>query len=231
MTKVTSTFGGIGLGPNASGTFNIGGTNDILYGGDMSGDAAGLGVTLLGTGGSQQFAFSVFGEDGGTAIASGWASTGFFSYVNYAAQATGSAFALTGQTHIGANLTACDNVAGVYGVAECDSAVTASAHVYGGLFAISVSAGTFSANYVVSSIALSARQSGATTSGLVSGIHFKGGTGQGMDVAMYFGTGFNVDVTGCGADLTADASEDILGHIHVKVGSTLGYVNVYSDAT
>lgn len=227
MTKITSTFGGIALGPNASGTFNIGGTNDILYGGDMSGDAAGMGIPLIGTGCSQQFALAVYGDDGGTAVASGWVSAGFFSYVNHAAQAAGSAMGVTGQVHIGANFTAGDNIAGVYGLTECDSAQTVNAHVYGGQFGLVLSAGTYAAEYRTAAISLSVNTAGATTNGVVSGIFF-GNAATGMDAAFCFGNpGGNM--TGTGADATASTGTDALGHILVYLNDTLGYINVVSD--
>ncbi len=230
MGKVTSTFEGIALGPNASGVYSIGGTNDVLYGGDMSGDAAGLGIPLVGTGATQQFALAVFADDGGTAVSSGWVSAGFFSYVNYAAQAAGSAIGLTGQVHIGANFTAGDNVVGVYGLSECDSAETISAHVFGGQFGVTASAGTFSANYRVAAVSLSASMNGSTTNGTVTGLQFMNRSAGGFDAAMSFGTVAG-DITGTGADQTADASEDIYGHIKILVGADTCYINVYSDAS
>lgn len=226
----TSTFDGIAFGPNADGVYVIGGTNDLLYGGDMSGDYAGMGITLTGGSASDShFALAVYADDDGTAIPSGWVSTGFFSYVNYAAQAAGSAFGLTGQIHLGAEFTACDNLGGIYGLAECDSAETVNGHVYGGMFGVSLSAGTYGSSYVLAGAQVSAKQAGATTNGTVAGIHFLSGTGCGMDVAMYFGTGFNVDTTGGGFDLTATVGDAALGHVKVKLGTTLGYINVYSD--
>jgi hypothetical protein len=225
MTIKPSLYDGLALGPNADGQYIIGGT--YATAGDMTYASAGQGIPLTA---AAPFALSVYADDGGTAIASSWVSTGFFSYVNFAAQATGSAFALTGQLHIGADFTACDNIAGVFGVTECDSAETINAHVFGGMFSINVSAGTFSSGYSMAAVCVSGRQSGATTSGLLTGVHFEGGTGYGLDAAMSFGHLANADMTGCGADLTAHESTSILGHVIVYLGSTKGYVNVYSSA-
>jgi hypothetical protein len=82
----------------------------------------------------------------------------------------------------------------------------------------------------MAAVGVSAIQAGATTSGLVTGIHFEGGTGYGMDAAMSFGHLANADMTGCGADLTAHESTTILGHVLVYLGSTKGYINVWSTA-
>jgi hypothetical protein len=226
MSKLNATtFGGIGLGPNSDGQFQIGGT--YATAGDVSNAAAGDGVTLTA---AKPFALAVYADDGGTAIASSWASAGFFSYINFAAQAAGSAMALTGQVHIGANFTAGDNIAGVYGVTECDSAKTINAHVFGGLFGVSCSAGTVGASYRVAAIQTGVNMTGATVSGTQTHINFLGGTGGTATAAMSFGTIAN-DMTGSGADKVADVSETPLGHILVYLGNTLGYVNVYSDAT
>jgi hypothetical protein len=226
MSKLNATtFGGIGLGPNSDGQFQIGGT--YATAGDVSNAAAGDGVTLTA---AKPFAFSVYADDGGTAIASSWASAGFFSYINFAAQAAGSAMALTGQMHIGANFTAGDNIAGVYGITECDSAKTINAHVFGGQFGVSLSAGTVGASYRVAAIQVGVNTNGATISGTKTGINFINAAAGGMSAAMSFGT-IAGDMTGCGADLVADVSETPLGHILVYLGPTLGYINVYSDAT
>jgi len=225
MTINASTYDGLALGANSDGQFIIGGTHATA--GDMTSASAGQGVALTA---AAPFALSVYGDDGGTAVASSWVSTGFFSYINFAAQATGSAIALTGQLHIGANFTACDNIVGVYGITECDSAKTINGHVFGGQFGVSLSAGTVGASYRVAAINLGVNTTGATISGTKTHINFYGGTGQTASAAMSFGTIAN-DMTGSGADLTADVSETPLGHILVYLGSTLGYINVYSDAT
>jgi hypothetical protein len=225
MTIKNSTWNGIAVGPNSDGQFIIGQT--YATGGDMTYASAGQGVCLTA---AAPFALSVYADDNETAIASGWVSTGFFSYVNFAAQATGSAFALTGQLHIGADFTACDNIGGVFGVVECDSAEAVNAHVFGGMFAVNVSAGTYGSGYSMAGVCVSGRQSGATTSGLLTGVHFEGGTGYGLDAAMSFGHLANSDMTGCGADLTAHESTTILGHVIVYLGSTKGYINVWTTA-
>lgn len=216
-------YDGLALGPNSDGQFQIGGT--YATGGDMTSASAGEGVALTA---AKPFALSVYADDGGTAIASSWVSAGFFSYVNFAAQATGSAFGLSAQLHIGAAFTACDNIAGVYGVTECDSAITTAAHTYGGLFAISLSAGTFSGNRVIAGVGVSTNNAGATTNGPVVGIHFiKNDTGS--DAAFMFGN-LNNSVTGTGADKTAHTATTIAGHVLVYLGTTPGYINVYSTA-
>jgi hypothetical protein len=226
MTIKPSLYMGIAIGPSTDGQYIIGGTDATA--GDMTSAKAGQGIPMTA---AAPFALSVYGDDGGTAIASSWVSTGFFSYINFAAQATGSAIALTGQLHIGANFTACDNLAGVYGIVECDSAKTVNAHVFGGQFGVSLSAGTYGASYRVAGISVSASTNGATTSGTVTGIQFQNTAGAyGFDAAMSFGT-IAGDITGTGCDIVADVSETPLGHIRVYLGGTLGYINVYSDAT
>ena len=222
MTIKSSTYMGIAVGPNADGQFVIGGT--YATAGDMTSATAGQGVTLTA---AAPFALAVYGDDNGVAIASSWVSAGFFSYINFAAQATGSAIGVTGQVHIGANFTACDNIAGVYGIAECDSAKTINAHVFGGQFGVVLSAGTVGASYRVAGISVSCNTTGATVSGTKTHILFYGGTGQNADAAMAFGTIAN-DMTGSGADRTASAaSGTIVGRIKVYLGNSLGYINVY----
>ncbi len=218
-----SLYDGIALGPDANGQFIIGGT--FATAGDMTSASAGEGVKLTA---AAPFALSVYADDGGTAVASSWVSAGFFSYINFAAQATGSAIALTGQLHIGANFTACDNIVGVYGITECDSAKTINGHVFGGQFGVSLSAGTVGASYRVAGINVSVNTTGATVSGTKTHINFYGGTGQTADAAMSFGTIAN-DMTGSGANKTATVGDTILGHVLVYLGATLGYINVYSD--
>jgi hypothetical protein len=222
MTIKPSSYDGLALGPNSDGQFILGGTNATA--GDMTSASAGQGITLTA---AAPFALSVYADDGGTAVASSWVSAGFFSYINFAAQAAGSAMALTGQMHIGANFTAGDNVAGVYGTTECDSAKTINAHVFGGLFGVSCSAGTVGASYRVAAIQTGVNMTGATVSGTQTHINFLGGTGGTATAAMSFGTIAN-DMTGSGADRTASAaSGTIVGRIKVYLGATLGYINVY----
>ena len=214
-------------GKSGAGRMFLGRTADETYGGDMSGDSAGMGITV-GGGSRTNFALAVYADDNETAIASGWCSAGFFSYVNYAAQATGSAIGVTGQVHIGANFTACDNVAGVYGVTECDSAQTVNAHVFGGQFGVVLSAGTYGTGYKISGISVSCNTNGATTNAIVSGIQFMNAAAGGMDAAMTFGTTAG-DITGAGCDAAATVGDTPLGHVIVYIGATKGYINVYSD--
>ncbi len=42
---MTATFMGLALAADTNGVFVVGSTKDLLYGGDMSGDAAGMGAT------------------------------------------------------------------------------------------------------------------------------------------------------------------------------------------
>jgi hypothetical protein len=188
-----------------------------------------MGIPLSGSA-NNKFALAVYADDGGTAVTENWVSAGFFSYVNHAAHSGGSsAFGLTGQFHIGAALTGAANFAGVFGVIECDSAETVSAHVYGGQFAVILSAGTYASGYKLSALSVTVNTAGATTNGITSGIFFANAA-TGMDAAFAFGNpGGNL--TGTGADSVADASEDIMGHVLVYFNSTVGYINVYSDAT
>lgn len=222
MPIKNSTYDGLALGPNSDNQFIIGGT--YATAGDMTSASAGQGVTLTA---AAPFALSVYADDNNTAIASSWVSAGFFSYINFAAQATGSAFGLTGQLHIGGNFTACDQIGGVYGVVECDSAKTINAHTLGGQFGVVLSAGTVGASYHVAGISVSCNTTGATVNGLKSHIWCYGGTGQTSDAAIAFGTIGN-DMTGSGADKTANAATTILGRMKVYLGNSLGYINVYS---
>ena len=222
MTIMNSTFGGIAFGPNSDGQFIIGRT--YATAGDMTSASAGQGVCLTA---AAPFALHVYADDGGTAIASSWVSAGFFSYINFAAQATGSAIALTGQMHIGGNFTLCDNIAGVYGIVECDSAKTVNAHVFGGMFGIALSLGTYGAAYRLSGIAVSCNTNGATTNGTITGIHFQNAAAGGMDAAMSFGT-LTGTVIGTGADKTAHEATTIYGRIKVYIGAQLCYVNCWS---
>ena len=177
----TSTFGGIGLGPNADGVFVMGGTNDLLYGGDVSNDVAGDGLTVVSADGDQHFGLAVYADENDTALTAGWVSTIFGSMKTYNA-ITGSpnvsAFGVTGQMHVGASLTSIGNICGVYGIAETVSGVTIGAQFFGGLFGASLPSGaTINTSYACGGIIIGGSY-GGTTTGDVLGIYFQNpGTG------------------------------------------------------
>jgi hypothetical protein len=217
-----ATYDGLAVAADSDGQFIIGGT--YATAGDMTSASAGEGVTLTA---AKPFALSVYADDGGTAVASSWVSAGFFSYENFAAQAAGSAIALTGQLHIGANFTACDYLSGVYGVVECATAKTVNSHIGAGQFALYLTAGTYGASYRLAAIAVSAEATGATINGTIAGIHFVNASDFGA--AFSFGAVGSTSLTGTGADRDATVGDTALGHIIVYMGNTTGYINVYSD--
>jgi hypothetical protein len=177
MSKiVTSTFGGIALGPNSDGRYVIGGTNDILYGGDMSGDEAGYGITLASEDGKKHFALAVYGDDGGTAYGAGWTSAIFGSNVIHTTIASGnvSGFATSGQMHIGASIATTGNLGGVYGVIETDDTVTLAGNCFGGVFGATIpSTVTGHDSYWMGGILIGGTNAGGTTTNNYVGIYFQ----------------------------------------------------------
>lgn len=234
-TLNTAKYMGMALMEDANGVWRIGGTNDVLYGGDMSGDVAGNGILLASADGKKHFAFSVYGDDGGTELAAGWVSAIFGSMVIYTAVTPScnlSAFGVTGQIHIDASITTSAQVAGVYGVAETSGAgitVTAtSGGLFGGVFgAVLASGDTLAADSYAGGILIGGNYAGTSTGKLVA-IMVQNPSGDNFDAAFAFGQ--NAEYAGCG-DATADASDDIWGHLKVYMGGTLCYINLFSDAS
>lgn len=179
MAKVgTSTFEGIAFGPtDINGGLVIGSTNDILYGGDVSGDAAGLGIPVSFALDHKHFALAVYADDAGTISAvNGWVSAIFGSHVVYAVHtATNwSAFGVAGQTHIGASVATSGNIAGVYGIVEVDSTATLAGNCFGGLFGATIpSTVTGSDSYWMGGVMVGGTNAGGTTTNNFVGMYFQ----------------------------------------------------------
>lgn len=213
------------------GPLSIGTTQDSLYGGDMTGDSAGDGIAVAGSDGTAHFAHEVYADDAGTALTAGWVSASFNSMKVYTA-VTGSinlsAFGLTGQLHLEASVSSIGNLCGIYGLAETVSGVTiGGAPFFGGLFGATIPSGATNTGYA-GGIIIGGSYDGTTT-GIIVPIFVQNPTSTAnFDAAFAFGQ--NAEYAGCG-DATADASEDIWGHLKVYMGGTLCYINLYSDAT
>ena len=222
----TSTFEGIGLGPNADGVFVIGGTKDVLYGGDMSTDGPSDGITLISADGDQHFALAVYGDDGSTALAAGWVSTIFGSMNTHAAISTAvnmSAFGVTGQLHVGASINSTANLCGIYGIAETISGVTiTAANFFGGLFGATLpSTAVLGSGCYAGGICVSGNYAGTTT-GHIVGIHFMNPTSTAQfDAAFSFGQNVGTSA-GCVVDAATGGSET--KKLKVIVGGTTMYI-------
>jgi len=226
---------GLALGMGANGVFVIGSTNDTAYGGDMSNDVAGLGVALSPvTSSEKHFALAVYADDAGATPASdGWCSAIFGSMVQYGA-ITGvggdniSYFGVAGQMHLGAQTGNIGNMAGVYGTIEVDSAVTITTQICGILAGVNIASATTDSS--IAGVQIGGSITG-TTNGLDVAIYIQNLTStEQWDAAFRFGQDSAHSYAGCG-DATAAASEDIFGHLKVYMGTTLCYINLYSDAT
>lgn len=232
MSKVsqTSTYMGLALGPNPDGVFVIGGTNDVTYGGDMSGDSEDLGITVKSENGDQHFALAVYADDGGDELTTGWVSAIFGSTVIYeaidTASANVSAFGVTGQTHIDASVASIGNIGGVYGVVETSGAgVTITHNIMGGLFGATLASGdTLASGYYASAIQLGGSYSGTSTGRLV-GIFFQnpGGT-EDFDYAFAFGQ----DTAYAGVVTVAAVSGSQTHKLKVLAGGTAYYIPMYT---
>ena len=230
MSKIsTSTFGGISIGPNSDGIYVLGGTNDELYGGDMSNDVAGDGLTVSSVDGKKHFGLAVYADENDTALTAGWVSTGFFSLKTYNA-VTGSpnvsAFGLTGQVHVAASLTSIGNICGVYGLAETVSGVTVPVVFFGGLFGATVPSGaTIPSGGYCGGIIIGGNYAGTTT-GKVVAIYLQNPTSSAnFDAAFAFGQNAEfagvVDVAAVGGSNTHK--------LKVYAGGTMYYIPMYTS--
>ena len=173
------------------GRMQVGETDDLLYGGDMSNDDAGDGITVVSADGKQHFGLAVYADDGDNALEAGWVSGGFFSMKNYNAIAGGintSVIGLTGQVHAGASINSGGNVFGVAGWAETVSGVTiTTAPFFGGNFSATIPSGaTLAANTYAGGILISGSYGGTITGNLV-GIYFQNPSNAQYDYAFAFG--------------------------------------------
>ena len=220
----TSTFNGIALGPNADGVFVIGGTKDVLYGGDVSNDTAGDGIALVAADGDQHFALMINADDGGTALTAGWVSTIFGGFKNHTAITGGpnvSVHGVTGQVHMGASINSTGNFCGVYGIAETVSGVTiTNTNFFGGNFGATIPSGaTLAAGAWAGGIVVSGNY-GGTTTGKVVGMHFMNPSGAYFDGAFSFGQ--NSAYAGCVATGAVGGSQT--HKLKVFMGGTAMYI-------
>jgi len=222
-TIVTSTFEGIALGPNADGVYVIGGTNDVLYGGDMSGDEAGSGILVDEGSGKKHFALAVYADDGGTVMTSGWVSAIFGSMVVYGAvvyPGNVSAFGVAGQVHLGAAQGSIGNLAGVYGCAEVDGSLSVGQWIFGGCFGITVPSGSTIA-YRAGGIIIGGSL-GGTHTGVACPIFIQSPGSGAWDVV------FSMDNLDTATDNTAHGST-AAGRWKVNQGGTTKYLHLFSD--
>jgi len=222
---------GMALGPSPNGVYVIGATEDETYGGDMSNDTANTGAVALDSADSSgtHFALAVYGDDGGSALTAGWASSIFGSFVIHTAVTGGinlSAFGVTGQIHVKASVAGVGNLAGVYGVAESSGdGVTITNNFFGGLFGATLASGdTLASGYYAGALLLGGNYSGTTT-GTVVGIYFQNPTSSAnFDAAFAFGQ--NSEFAGV---VTAAAVGGSNTHkLKVYAGGTLFYIPMYT---
>jgi hypothetical protein len=225
--RIPSVFAGIALGPDENGLLIIGTTNDILYGGDMSGDAVGMGVALDSADGKKHFGLAVFGDDAGTELSAGWVSSIFGSYVIYTAVTPSvnlSAFGVAGQLHIGASVSTIGNLAGVYGVVEGDGSETITGNAFGVLAGFTLGASqTLASGYYMGGIMVGGSNNGTTT-GLVVGMFMQNPSGNQFDAAFAFGQ----DSQMAGVVTAAAVSGSNTHKLKVYAGGTLYYIPMYT---
>lgn len=202
----------------------IGNTADVLYGGDMSGDSAGLGIPLKSSDGLNHFAEAVYADDAGVALTAGWVSGIFGSMVIYTA-VTGpinlSAFGIAGQLHVGANVASIGNLAGVFGVAECDGTETIAANFFGVLAGVTLASGaTVSSGYYFGGVIVVGSLQGTHT-GKAVGLFIQNATGaKQFDAAFAFGQdGQMAGVVDAGAVSGSQSHK-----LKVYCGGTLFYI-------
>jgi len=223
-----SLYDGLALGPNAQGVFVIGSTQDATYGGDMSNDTAGLGVTLDSDSGNQQFALAVYADDNNTTLPAGWVSSIFGSmkiYADVSSSVNLSAFGATGQLHVDGSITGIGNLAGVYGVAETSgNGITLTNNFSGGLFGPTLASGdTLASGYYMSGIQIGGNIAGTTT-GHTVGIYFQNPSGSQWDYAFAFGQ--NSQFAGC---VTAAAVGGSQTHkVKVIAGGTAYFIPLHT---
>ena len=206
----------------------IGNTADVLYGGDMSGDSVRMGIVLVSGDGVNHFAQAVYADDGGTKLAAGWVSAIFGSMVIYTAVTPSvnlSAFGISGQLHVGANVASIGILAGVFGVAECDGSEVINANYFGGNFGVTLGASAeIGAGYYCGGIIVGGNLQGTHT-GKAVGMFIQNPTGaKQFDGAFAFGQ--DSQMAGC---VTVAAVGGSNTHkLKVYVGGTLMYIPIYT---
>lgn len=225
---MTSTFMGLALAANTDGVFNIGATRDILYGGDMTSDVAGDGIQVISADGDQHFALAVYADDADTELGAGWVSSIFGSMKVYEAvtpSANLSAFGVTGQLHLAANVATTGNLCGVYGVAETVSGVTVTGNFFGAVFGATIPSGaTLADGYYAGGIIIGGSYAGTTT-GKVVGIFLQNpsSTAQ-FDAAFAFGQ----DSQMAGVITAAAVSGSQTHKLKVYAGGTMYYIPLHT---
>lgn len=206
----------------------IGDTADVLYGGDMSGDSAGLGIQLSSADGTRHFAHAVYADDGGQELGAGWVSGIFGSMVIYTAvtpSANLSAFGVTGQLHVDANVASIGNLCGLYGVAETSGAgVTVDANLFGGVFGVTLASGdTLGDGYYAGGILIGGNYAGTSTGKLVA-VFVQNPSGDNFDA--FAALGQNSEEAGCVVDAAVGGSNT--KKIKWYIGGTLMYTPLYT---
>ncbi len=225
---VTSTFGGIALGPNADGNFVIGQTADILYCGDVSSDTEGMGIPVISADGDQHFALSVYADDSDNELGAGWVSSIFGSMKIYEAvtpSANLSAFGVTGQIHLAASVASTGNICGLYGVAETVSGVTVTANFFGAVLGATLPSGaTLAGSYYAGGLIIGGSYAGTTT-GIVVPIFIQNPTSTAQfDAAFAFGQ----DSQFAGVVTVAAVGGSNTHKLKVYAGGTLYYIPMYT---
>ena len=202
----------------------IGETADVLYGGDMSGDSAGLGVKLLSADGTKHFAYAVYADDGGAELDAGWVSGIFGSMVIYTAVTPScnlSAFGVTGQLHVGASVATIGNLCGVYGIAECDGSEAINGNFFGGLFGATLGASaTIGSGYYTGGVMIGGNYQGTHTGKAVA-IFVQNPTGA-KQFDAFAAIGQDSQYAGC---VTAGAVGGSQTHkLKIYMGGTLMYI-------
>jgi hypothetical protein len=195
----------------------------------MSGDAAGDAILLDSADGKKHFALSVYGDDGGTELGAGWTSAIFGSQVIYTAVTPSvnlSAFGVTGQLHVGASVTSIGNLAGVYGIAECDGSETINANYFGGCFgAVLGGSATIGSGYYTGGIIIGGNYSGTLT-GHAVGIFLQNPTSTAKFNAAF---AFGQDTAYAGVVTAAAVGGSNTHKLKVYAGGTMYYIPMYTS--
>ncbi len=206
----------------------IGNTADVLYGGDMSGDSAGDGIQLSSADGTKHFAHAVYADDGGQELGAGWVSSIFGSYVIYTAVTPScnlSAFGVTGQLHVGASVASIGNLAGVYGIAECDGSEVISANYFGGLFGVTLGASAeIGSGYYCGGVMIGGNYQGTHTGKAVA-VFVQNPTGA-KQFDAFVALGQDSQMAGCVVAAAVGGSNT--HKIKAYLGGTLGYIPWYT---
>jgi len=206
----------------------VGKTADILYGGDMSSDTAGMGIKVVSADGDNHFAHAVYADDGGAELAAGWVSAIFGSMKTYIAVTPScnlSAFGVTGQIHAAASIASIGNIAGVYGIAETVTGVTLDANFFGGTFGAVVPSGaTLGAGQYTGGIIIGGSYAG-TISGKAVGVFLQNpGSTKQFDAAFAFGQ--DSQMAGCVTVAAVGGSQT--HKLKVYAGGTLFYIPLHT---